>query len=79
MAEKRSSFTTLAIVDVICLGLIYGYGVSLTEAEQQGFIIFSSCAEGAWCNSLGQCLRRKWHFGLESFFPNSVFKMPGWR
>lgn len=76
--EKISSFTTLGIVDVICLGLISGYGVPLTGAEQQGFIIFISCAEGAWCSSLRQSLRREWCFALDSFFPSSVFKMPRW-
>lgn len=41
MVRKISSSTTLAIVDVIYLGLIHGYGVSLTGAEQQGFIILA--------------------------------------
>lgn len=50
------------------LDLIYEYSVSLTEVVQKGFVIFSSCVEGALNNSLTQCFRREWHFNLDIFF-----------
>lgn len=35
---------------LLALDLIYGYSVSLTEVAQKGFLVFSSCAEGALYN-----------------------------